>query len=115
MALHPALPRSPYEAMEPAHRWFPADEALRASSCERLLPPLVARIRTEVHAWRAAGYPGASETSQALLRWWFGTEHPRQRADGSSAPFRWYFAQREAVETVVWLYDARRARATSST
>ena len=41
MALHPALPRSPYEPLDPAHRWFPADEALRASSYERLLPPLV--------------------------------------------------------------------------
>src|SRR5574337_2121474 len=56
------------------------------------------------------GYAGASDTSRALLRWWFGSEHLRQRADARIEPFRWYFAQREAVETVVWLYDVKRAR-----
>ena len=62
MALHPDLPRSPYVALNPAHRWFPADEALRSTAYERLLPPLVARIRSEVKAWRDSGYAGASET-----------------------------------------------------
>jgi type III restriction enzyme len=32
MALHPELPRSPFAPLDPAHRWFPADEAMRASS-----------------------------------------------------------------------------------
>ena len=62
MALHPDLPRSPYVALNPAHRWFPADEAQRSTAYERLLPPLVARIRSEVKAWRDSGYAGASET-----------------------------------------------------
>jgi type III restriction enzyme len=110
MALHPDLPRSPYALLDPAHRWFPADEALRASSYERLLPPLVARIREQVAAWRASGYAGASDTSRALLRWWFDNEHVVQTADGSAEPFRWYFAQREAVESVIWLYDVKGAR-----
>ena len=110
MALHPALSRSPYDTLDPAVRWFPADEALRATAYERLLPPLVARVRQEVHAWRADGYPGASPTSIALLRWWFETEHISQHADGSVEPFRWYFAQREAVESVIWLYDVKQAR-----
>ena len=110
MALHPQLSRSPYDPLDPEHRWFPADEALRASAYERLLPPLVARIRREVHDWRAAGYAGASATSVALLRWWFETDHVVERADGSIEPFRWYYAQREAVESVIWLYDVRGAR-----
>ncbi len=110
MALHPDLPQSPYVPLRPDHRWFPADEALRASSYERLLPPLVARLRVEVEAWREAGYPGASDTSRALLHWWFHTEHGRQSADGLAEPFRWYFAQQEAVETVILLFDVRRAR-----
>jgi type III restriction enzyme len=83
---------------------------MRASSYERLLPPLVARIREEVKAWRDSGYAGASDTSRALLRWWFGNEHVVQRADGTAEPFRWYFAQREAVESVIWLYDVKSAR-----
>ena len=110
MAIHPQLPRSPYAPLLASQRWFPADEALRTASYERLLPPLVARIRTEVEAWRASGYVGASATSRSLLQWWFGQDHVQQRADGSTELFRWYFAQREAVETVIWLFDVRQAR-----
>ena len=110
MALHPGLPRSPYAELDPAHRWFPADEALRATAYEQLLPPLVARIRTEVKAWRDSRYAGASETSRTLLRWWFDTDHITEHADGSTEPFRWYYAQREAVESVIWLYDVKHAR-----
>jgi type III restriction enzyme len=110
MALHPSFPKSPYAPLIPDHRWFPADEALRSTAYEKLLPPLVAKVRQEVYAWRNTGYAGASLTSVALLRWWFETEHLLENADGSLSPFRYYFAQREAVETVIWLYEVRRAR-----
>jgi type III restriction enzyme len=110
MGLHPDFPQSPYELLRPEHRWFPADEALREASYEKLLPPLVARIREEVAAWRANRYAGASPTSRALLAWWFDREHLTEAADGTRSLFRYYFAQREAVESVVWLHDARRVR-----
>ncbi len=110
MALHPTLPKSPYAVLPPDYRWFPAAEELRSTAYEKLLPPLVAKVRSEVKAWRDAGYAGASNTSRALLNWWFDTEHLVEQADGSLLPFRYYFAQREAVETVIWLYDVRRAR-----
>ena len=110
MALHPSFPRSPYEVLNPEQRWFPAAEELRSTAYEKLLPPLVAKIRTEVTAWRATGYVGASATSIALLKWWFDTEHLVESADGTLSPFRYYFAQREAVETVIWLHDVRRVR-----
>lgn len=110
MALHPDFPFSPYEPLIPHQRWFPADEALRSTAYEKLLPPLVAKVREEVYAWRTAQYPGASATSAALLRHWFETEHLLENADGSLSPFRYYFAQREAVETVIWLFEVRRAR-----
>ncbi len=110
MSLHPELPTSPYRTLLPEQRWFPADESLRASSYEKLLPPLVANIRHEVKAWRDAGYAGASSTSRALLRWWFETEHQIEGADRTLSSFRYYFAQREAVETVVWLHDVRKVR-----
>lgn len=110
MALHPQFPRSPYATPDPEHRWFPADEALRGTAYEKLLPPLVAKIRDEVSQWRKAGYPGTSATSLALLRWWFQTPHIVEQADHSQSEFRYYFAQREAVETVIWLHDARKAR-----
>ena len=110
MALHPEFPASPYAVLRPDQRWFPASEELRSTAYEKLLPPLVANIRAEVHKWREAGYADASATSRALLRWWFDTEHPYEQADGTLAPFRYYFAQREAVETVIWLHDVRRVR-----
>lgn len=110
MGLHPEFPRWPYAELVPEHRWFPADETLRERSYERLIPPLVARIREEVFAWRRGGYAGASGVTLALLRWWFERTHNLERADGLLADFRYYFAQREAVETVVWLHDVRRAR-----
>jgi hypothetical protein len=110
MALHPEFPQSPYEPLVPSHRWFPADETLRASSYEKLLPPLVAKIRDEVFKWRQKNYGGASGTTISLLRWWFDTKHLVEKADGSLDAFRYYFAQREAVESLIWLYDVRRAR-----
>ncbi|WP_029889349.1 DEAD/DEAH box helicase [Polycyclovorans algicola] len=110
MALHLEFPASPYDPLAPEHRWFPAAEELRASAYDKLLPPLVAKIRQHVEAWRKANYSGASATSRALLTWWFETEHLVEQADGTRAPFRYYFAQREAVETVIWLHDVRKVQ-----
>jgi type III restriction enzyme len=110
MGLHPDFSVSPYQPLVPEHRWFPADETLRTKAYENLLPPLVAKIRQEVFAWRNHGYDGASQTSKALLNWWFETEHLMENADGTLVPFQYYFAQREAVETVIWLHDVRGVR-----
>lgn len=109
MALHPEFPDSPYEELDPRVRWFPAAEELRENYA-KLLPPLVANIREEVSEWRTSSYVGASPTSKALLDWWFKTDHLVDNADGSQSAFRYYFAQREAVETVIWLYDVRGVR-----
>lgn len=110
MALHPHFPRSPYDTLPPALRWFPAAEELRSTAYEKLLPPLVSKVREGVAEWRAAGYRAATDTTRALLNWWFDTEHQVEQTDGSAAAFRYYFAQREAVESVIWLHEVRRAR-----
>ncbi len=110
MALHQKFPKSPYAILDPAIRWFPADENLREKGYEKLLPPLVAELRKKVHDWRQSGYDGASETSKALLKWWFLTDHPTQTAGGETFLFQYYFAQREAVETVIWLYEVAQAK-----
>ncbi len=105
MALHPNFPESPYTILNPAIRWFPADEALRESSMEKLMPPLVPELRKKVKEWRDSGYAGATETSRSLLNWWFNMPHLRPQADGTMAEFQYYFAQREALETIIYLYD----------
>ena len=105
MALHPHFPISPHAILDPAIRWFPADEALRDTSSEKLMPPLVAQLRKKVKEWRDSGYTGATDTSKSLLNWWFKTPHLLPQADGTMAEFRYYFAQREALETIIYLYD----------
>ncbi|MDD9868064.1 MAG: DEAD/DEAH box helicase family protein [Candidatus Campbellbacteria bacterium] len=104
MALYKNFPKSPYEILDPKIRWFPADEALREKGYEKLLPPLVYKLRQEVYEWRKKNYEGISDTSRALLKWWFQTEHPVETADGM-INFQYYFAQREAVETIIYCYE----------
>lgn len=41
----------------------------------------------------------------SLLNWWFKTPHLLPQADGTMAEFQYYFAQREAIETIVYLID----------
>jgi type III restriction enzyme len=105
MALHPDFPHSPHEILAPELRWFPADEALRESSYEKLLPPLVHKLRKKVTEWRSSNYAGATDTSVELLNYWFKTEHLLPKSDGTVAKFQYYFAQREAVETIIYLHD----------
>jgi type III restriction enzyme len=105
MALHPDFPGSPHAILDPAIRWFPADEALRATRMDNLMPPLVAALRQKVKDFRDSGYVGASDTSRSLLNWWFKTPHLIPQADGTMAEFQYFFAQREALETIIYLTD----------
>ena len=110
MALHPNFPESPHEIIDPSVRWLPDDESLRDTGYGKLLPPLVHKIREQVKGWRDNSYSGATETSKALLNWWFNTPHPIEGADGTVSEFQYYFAQREALETVIYLYDVIKVR-----
>jgi type III restriction enzyme len=105
MALHKDFPSSPHAILDPDIRWFPADEALRESSMEKLMPPLVAELRRKVKEFRDSGYAGATNTSRSLLNWWFKTPHLLPKADETMTEFEYYFAQREALETIIYLYD----------
>jgi type III restriction enzyme len=110
MALHKKFSKDKFAVLNPEIRWFPADEALREQGYEKLLPPFVPELRKKVKEWRDNGYDGASETSKALLKWWFQEEHIKYADDGSAYAFQYYFAQRESVETVIWLYDVAGVR-----
>ena len=63
---------------------------------------LVPKIRSEVKNWREAGYPGVSEVTLRLFEYWFLEDHA---VWGYPTPFRFYFCQREAIETLVWLVE----------
>jgi type III restriction enzyme len=105
MALHKNFPDSPHAVLDPDVRWFPADEALREMSMEKLMPPLVSQLRKKVKEFRDGGYVGAADTSKSLLNWWFKTPHMLEQTSGTMSQFQYYFAQREALETIVYLYD----------
>ena len=106
MALPPDFPDSPHAVLDPEVRWLPTAETLCETRPDKLMPPLVAKLRREVKAFRDGDYAGASPTSRSLLRWWFREPHLLEQADGRRKEFRYFFAQREAVETIVYLYDA---------
>lgn len=110
MALHKDFPSNPHAILDPSVRWFPADEALRHTSFEKLLPPLVPELRKKVKEWRDSGYSGAAKTSQNLLNWWFKESHLLPKSDGSMYEFEYFFAQREAIETIVYLHDVVRVK-----
>ena len=77
--------------------WREDDSGRRPS---RLL--LAPKIRDAVDAWRDGGYPGASHVTHRLFEYWFEEDH---EVPGFDVPFRYYFCQREAIETLIWLVE----------
>jgi type III restriction enzyme len=88
----------------------------------RLLPPycvpqnrrpsravLVPGIRHAVDQWRQQGYPGITDTSRRLLQYWFEHDH-KLKQGRRQQEFSYYFCQREAIETLIYLYEVRQLR-----
>jgi type III restriction enzyme len=65
----------------------------------------VNQLRDEVRAWRDAGYAGTANVTRRLLEWWFERDEER-KAEGQ----RLFFCQREAIETVIYLYEVQNRR-----
>ncbi len=64
--------------------------------------PCVPAIKEAVAEWRSGGYKkGVTDTTRALLNYWFRAEH--RLANGKF--FRYHDSQREAMETLVYLYE----------
>jgi len=59
---------------------------------------LINLTRKEVSAWRDDHYPGTTRISKDLLTFWF--ENPDRHAE-----LKLFFAQREAIETAIWLNE----------
>ena len=84
----------------------PQGEQLDLLKARVTTAPCVPEIRKAVEEWRKTKYRGATETTKTLFNYWFGTDH--RRPDGRS--FQYYYAQREALETLVWLYEVEQIR-----
>nr|WP_276976604.1 DEAD/DEAH box helicase family protein [Ferrimicrobium acidiphilum] len=68
--------------------------------------PCVPAIRIAVEKWRAGGYDGTSGSTRVLLNHWFRRDH----IDSNGRPFAYHRAQREAIETLIYLYEVVRVR-----
>jgi len=68
--------------------------------------PCVPAVRQAVREWAADGYKGATPTSRTLLNYWFHTDH--RLPNGSK--FAYYYFQREAIETLIYLYEVAQVR-----
>ena len=106
MPIPPDFPVSPHAILDPGVRWLPGEPDPRMEK----LPPLVRQLREKVKEWRDKDYTGATTTSRSLLRWWFLEEHLLAGADGVACEFRYYFAQRESIETIVYLYEVAKVK-----
>ena len=94
------LSTNPHNIIHPDDRWIPSN-SLSEKELMQVLPPLVKKIRSEVYYWRSKNYPGVSETTKYLIDWWFKTDHKN---------FKYYFAQREAIETIIYIYEVKGIR-----
>ncbi len=68
---------------------------------------LVPSLRKVVNAWRDEGYPGMSEVTRRLFTYWFKEDHI---LPGTQNVLRYYFGQREAIETLVWLVEVQKIK-----
>jgi len=100
------FPPNPFEILDPKIRWAPSQEELQEKAYEQLIPPLVYKIRLAVKEWRDSEYSGVSDTTKALLGFWFKPGGHKI----NDAVFQYYFAQREAIESIIYLYEAVKAR-----
>lgn len=102
----------PFKILTPNERWAPTQSQINASqnAYEKLLPPLVYKIRIAVEKWRDEDYKGASNTSKSLLNFWFNQEHLIGQSNGTTTRFSFFFSQREAIESIIYLYEIAKAK-----
>jgi len=66
---------------------------------------LVNELRKAVYTWRKQGYSGTTPTTKRLLQYWFNEDH---LVNGE--PFQFWFCQREAIETLIYVYEVMKKR-----
>jgi type III restriction enzyme len=68
--------------------------------------PCVPALREAVKAWRAADYKGITDTTRILLKHWFYNDHKLR----TGAPFKYHPSQQEAIETLIFIWEAEKVR-----
>ena len=68
--------------------------------------PCVPEIRKAVADWGDRNYKGVTDTTRTLLNYWFKTDHRRP----NGRLFKYHDSQREAIETLIYLYEVEGVR-----
>ena len=78
---------------------FNIQEQLSTAAC-------VPAIRQAVKSWREEKYKGITDTTRELLNFWFHTDHVLPNGQN----FRFHTAQREAMETLIYIFEVAKIR-----
>ncbi len=68
--------------------------------------PCVPAIRNSLKLWRDDKYKGITETTRELINYWFYTDHILLNGQ----TFRFHIAQREAIETMIYIFEVEKIR-----
>src|SRR5579859_647710 len=68
--------------------------------------PCVPALRKQVTEWKAKSYPGITQTTRTLLNYWFVADHKLRNGH----LFKYHEAQREAMETLIYVYEIAKIR-----
>ncbi|MGQ9818239.1 MAG: DEAD/DEAH box helicase family protein, partial [bacterium] len=66
---------------------------------------LVNQLRKAVYTWREQGYSNVTATTKRLLQFWFEEDHLLE-----NEPFQFWFSQREAIETLIYVYEVMKLK-----
>ena len=72
---------------------------LRSGAC-------VPALREAVKSWKAGGRKGITDTTGVLLSYWFEADHKLK----TGRPFRYHDSQREAIETLIYVWEVEKVR-----
>jgi len=84
---------------------FEAFEVLHPATRKKSQAYLVNKLRDAVFNWREQGYSNTTKTTKRLLDFWFKEDHIFDDKE-----FKFWFAQREAIETLIYIYEVMRKR-----
>jgi type III restriction enzyme len=68
--------------------------------------PCVPALREAVKSWKAGGRKGITDTTRTLLNFWFEASHKAR----TGTPFKYYDFQREAIETLIYVWEVEKVR-----
>jgi len=79
---------------------FKPQDILSLSQRDKSQAFLVNSLRRAVFDWRNKSYPKVNKTTRRLLEFWFKEDHLAKDKE-----FHFWFAQREAIETLIYIYE----------